>query len=183
MRWLLCTTDATSTTTIEVCSPPSSTESRRLSIAEILDTCCNLVVFDDGMDTFRFAHLSFREYLETLPGFTSSEANKMVVERLFGSLSFTSPALQNRHFRFWYVYYQRLENDHRRTVFQRCVKSWMFDGGEASSSFQAWIPTVRSKMFDSHDWDPSYSYIGRETNKSSPLDLACSFGFFEIIEH
>jgi len=36
-----------------------------LNKEHILDLCHNFVVFDDALDTFRFAHLSVREFLET----------------------------------------------------------------------------------------------------------------------
>lgn len=37
-----------------------------ISVRDVLDICCNLVVLDENLDTFRFAHLSAREYLEGL---------------------------------------------------------------------------------------------------------------------
>ncbi|KAI8417164.1 hypothetical protein FOFC_03477 [Fusarium oxysporum] len=36
---------------------------------QILDFCCNLVVLDTQLDTFRFAHLSVREFLEKQEGY------------------------------------------------------------------------------------------------------------------
>lgn len=36
-----------------------------LNKEHILDLCHNFVIFDDALDTFRFAHLSVREFLET----------------------------------------------------------------------------------------------------------------------
>jgi hypothetical protein len=83
LRWLICTEDATSETTIAVCSEMSSTGNTNLSVEDNLDLCCNLVVFDEAMDTFRFAHLSVQEYLELQSGFTQSEANTFLLERLF----------------------------------------------------------------------------------------------------
>ena len=40
-----------------------------LNKEHILDLCHNFVVFDDALDTFRFAHLSVREFLETRPDY------------------------------------------------------------------------------------------------------------------
>jgi hypothetical protein len=34
----------------------------------LLDFCCNLVVLDKSLDTFRMAHLSVREYFEKVTG-------------------------------------------------------------------------------------------------------------------
>jgi hypothetical protein len=34
----------------------------------LLDFCCNLVVLDKSLDTFRMGHLSVREYFEKVTG-------------------------------------------------------------------------------------------------------------------
>lgn len=48
----------------------------QISKDQVLDMCCSLVVFDAGLDTFRFAHLSVREFLEKQQHYnTSSCAN------------------------------------------------------------------------------------------------------------
>ncbi|CAD6592435.1 MAG: hypothetical protein ASARMPRED_006266 [Alectoria sarmentosa] len=75
-RWLLCTKDATSSVIIAACSRAISIESRNLSIPDILDVCSTLVVYDESLDRFRFAHLSVREFFESQPGYTPSQANR-----------------------------------------------------------------------------------------------------------
>lgn len=82
-KWLLCTLDASSGVTIEVCSRTLSAEHRLLSISDILDVCSTLVVYDKALDTFGFAHLSIREFLESQPGYTPSEANMSNMESFF----------------------------------------------------------------------------------------------------
>ncbi|EXL66681.1 hypothetical protein FOPG_17162 [Fusarium oxysporum f. sp. conglutinans race 2 54008] len=47
---------------------------------QILDFCCNLVVLDTQLDTFRFAHLSVREFLEKQEGYVSSSSNAVAAE-------------------------------------------------------------------------------------------------------
>jgi hypothetical protein len=65
LRLLLC---AQKQLSIEEFLAAASLESRtrfnEVSSQKMLDMCCNLVVLDDQMGVFRFAHLSVREYLE-----------------------------------------------------------------------------------------------------------------------
>ena len=46
----------------------------------ILDLCQNLVVFDDGLDVFRFAHLSVREFLEQQPEYDQDSCHALAAE-------------------------------------------------------------------------------------------------------
>jgi hypothetical protein len=51
-----------------------------ISKNQMLDTCCNLVVFDGTLDTFRFAHLSVREFLEKHPEYDVTCVNAIAAE-------------------------------------------------------------------------------------------------------
>jgi hypothetical protein len=53
----------------------------RLSQTDVLDICCNMVVLDSEADVFRFAHLSVREYLESLSEYGLSTAHALALER------------------------------------------------------------------------------------------------------
>ncbi|KAF5257091.1 hypothetical protein FOXYS1_12402 [Fusarium oxysporum] len=53
---------------------------QQLQSDQILDFCCNLVVLDTHLDTFRFAHLSVREFLEKHEGYASSFSNELAAE-------------------------------------------------------------------------------------------------------
>lgn len=46
----------------------------------ILDLCHNFVVFDDGLDMFRFAHLSVREFLEKRPEYSQASSHLLAAE-------------------------------------------------------------------------------------------------------
>ncbi len=50
-------------------------KSQRISVEELLDICCNLIVLDETSKIIRFAHLSVREFLEDMPEYTSSKVN------------------------------------------------------------------------------------------------------------
>jgi predicted Fe-Mo cluster-binding NifX family protein len=46
----------------------------------VLDICNNFVIFDSELDTFRFAHLSVREFLEKRPEHDTSTSNRLIAE-------------------------------------------------------------------------------------------------------
>lgn len=79
LKWLMCAQKMLSERDL-IASVTFAHESHFLSSERILDICCNLVVLDD-QGVFRFAHLSVREYLETLPAFAAEECNACVLER------------------------------------------------------------------------------------------------------
>ena len=70
--------------------------SRQVSRDQILDICCNLVVFDTTLDTFRFVHLSVREFLEKRQEYNSTITNSLAAEAcLLGLVSAVyNPAVQ-----------------------------------------------------------------------------------------
>lgn len=49
-----------------------------LALQEVLDICCNLVVLDETLLVLRFAHLSVREFLETLPEYNSAKSHSAI---------------------------------------------------------------------------------------------------------
>ena len=54
--------------------------SEELSKERMLDLCHNFIVFDDNLDTFRFAHLSVREFLETRSEFAPIACHTLAAE-------------------------------------------------------------------------------------------------------
>ncbi len=83
LKWLLCARRLLSTRELiaAVAVDFATGVSTELDITALLDICCNLVIHDAGVDTFRLAHLSVREYLETSRGFSPYECHTAVIER------------------------------------------------------------------------------------------------------
>lgn len=81
LRWLLC---ARKSLLIEAflgvvsIDPNNNTSSDPITKEDVLEICNNFVVYDDQLRTFRFAHLSVREFLETR--LSISTANKLMAE-------------------------------------------------------------------------------------------------------
>jgi hypothetical protein len=57
-----------------------------LSVEEILDIRCNLVVWDQTLDAFRAAHLSVREYFEKKPQFGKHDIHVHALEACIDTL-------------------------------------------------------------------------------------------------
>jgi len=65
---------------------PVNADEELLSVEEILDICCNLVVWDPTLDTFRAAHLSVREYFEKKPHFGRQDIHAHALEACINTL-------------------------------------------------------------------------------------------------
>jgi hypothetical protein len=81
-RWLLCAQRRL--TSWEFLAALSITPRRRfnqLTKEHVLEMCSNLIVFDSTLDTFRFAHLSIREFLEKRPEYSSKVTHSLAAER------------------------------------------------------------------------------------------------------
>ncbi|EHK98358.1 hypothetical protein M7I_5831 [Glarea lozoyensis 74030] len=91
-NWILCAQAHLSTAAfISALWIPDADEDAvdNLTKDQVLDACCNLVVHDATADTFRFAHLSVREYLENRSDFNYTYQYGMALSRCFQS--FDSP--------------------------------------------------------------------------------------------
>ena len=187
LRWLLCTKDSSSKTIIAACSATNVTERRSLSVHDVLDVCSNLVIYDEPLDEFRFAHLSVREFLESQTAYTSSEANQSVARRSLQSLM--SIQLEDSYKIRWYAtrnwtyHYQRIEEQRRKEFFEHCAKQFFFHGAVSSKAYEIWAAKARSRL---HEWSPKERIRTRFFPKSfvtSPVLLACCFGWLEVIDH
>ncbi|KIM92814.1 hypothetical protein OIDMADRAFT_107066 [Oidiodendron maius Zn] len=90
--WLLCAqrrlNSAEFLSAVSIC--PAS-RFCQLSKDQVLDICCNLVVFDTTLDTFRFAHLSVREFLERQQEYDRTTINSLAAETCLLELIRDSP--------------------------------------------------------------------------------------------
>jgi len=79
MKWLLCAQESLGSKDfiLAICAHISTI----LSHSEILGICCNMVVYDEFTDKFRFSHLSVPEYLADLDEYSQARANAFVAEQ------------------------------------------------------------------------------------------------------
>jgi hypothetical protein len=81
LRWLLCAQRRLNTDeflAVVSVDPSDNTDLDPIAQEDVLDICNNFVVFDDQLNTFRFAHLSVREFLEQRLNIL--EANMLMAE-------------------------------------------------------------------------------------------------------
>ena len=194
LKWLVCTQDARSSVTIAAVSEKGSTEHRCLSVSDILDVCSTLIIYDEVSDRFRFAHLSIREFLESQPGYTPSEANRAVLQLSLQTLT-TNQSLDDPFWSYarcyWIFHNQKLEGQHRKEVFEFHTKRFLFDGAETSESFNVWATAYRwfygwrkSEMIPS-EMDSSGIMVTHDVDYvlQSPIGLASCHGWLEILDH
>ena len=199
LKWLLCTTDASSRVTIAACSETTSAERGCLSILDILDVCSTLVLYDEALDGFQFAHLSIREFLESQPGYAPSEANRSILERCLQTLiddqspkdPFRSYAALN-----WVFHYHNLEEQHRKEVFELHIKRFLFNGTDSSDSYNTWASETLGldhaldlqELESIYSWAwtlgiNSFNYGRLRDDFRTPVNLASCLGWLEILDH
>ena len=177
LKWLLCAFKSSSTTIIAACSAENSRECRTLSVHDVLDVCSNLVIYDEACDEFRFAHLSVQEFLESQPGYTSSEANQFVARRSLQSLMNTQPEYSYTIWwyatNYWTYHYQKIEERRRKEFFEHFAKQFFFNGAgsaESSKAYDYWM-AVQAGLYVSGDIIISHILV------------ACRFEWLEVLDH
>lgn len=111
--WMLCAQESATLELMVAAVRMGSLKGRRdLIESQILDLCCNLVVFDKILSEFRFAHLSVKEYLESRAEFTEEVVNTAAVSRCIDLLQtpkerHTSDDLALQHYAssYWPIHY------------------------------------------------------------------------------
>ena len=82
LSWLLCAQRTLSSAEFLVAlSVTAQRPFRRLTKEHVLQMCSNMIVLDSSLDTFRFAHLSVREFLEKRPEYSAAQTNSVAAER------------------------------------------------------------------------------------------------------
>ena len=83
LSWLLCAQRTLKTEEFLCAVSIGSKSGSSVKVASkdlVLKICNNFVIFDPELDTFRFAHLSVREYLEQRPEYCSTTINALAAE-------------------------------------------------------------------------------------------------------
>lgn len=61
-------------------SPEAYSDGSSVDAEALLSICRNLIIYDSEMDTFRFAHLSVREYLEAREDYSEAQVHAVAAE-------------------------------------------------------------------------------------------------------
>ncbi|KAL8800925.1 MAG: hypothetical protein Q9223_007165 [Gallowayella weberi] len=179
LRWLLCArTPLTSTTLIEMLEM-EDTASEVLT-QQVLSLCCNLVILDDSLDVFRFAHASVREFLEAQPRFSFQDINLQAAEECLHMVFRTAGANRPIGFTdyartFWIEHYCDLDY-HFRTIQPLAteVKDFFMRGLSGDGMLLSWFGHV--------SFTSDLEVRAVERSYYSPLHIACFYGLLEIVE-
>lgn len=81
LKWLLCGQGVMRASTFLMAVAANlKTSDGDISVDSLLELCNNFVVYDEGLDVFRFAHLSVGEYLEKRPEFAEVWCDRLAAE-------------------------------------------------------------------------------------------------------
>ncbi len=206
IKWLLCSMRLLDPSeflaAVSTCSDGQMTI---VSENELLDMCCNLIILNDELATFQFAHLSVREYFELCEDFSKVQANTVVLLRCIDIWNdehrFTleevkrNNALKAYAILYWPFHCQILgsdpDNEVKRKIRQILLsckpysffQKWMSDAEESDAWRISCVIARYATRFSHLNLHGKIYYLFRQIFSSSlsPLFLICSFGLSWVI--
>ncbi|KAI4249937.1 MAG: hypothetical protein L6R42_008855 [Xanthoria sp. 1 TBL-2021] len=175
LRWLLCARAPLQPSTL-VEMLQSSGSDDPLHVEEVLGLCCNLVVLDDSLDLFRFAHASVREYLELQPRFSSQDTNLQAAQECLRQVASIPKASYFTRYarRFWVDHYRALDYQFRiAQPLANEVKSFFIRGIRGDYAFHWWARGV--------EVDKNLFFILGEVTIRPAVDLAFMYDLLEVM--
>jgi hypothetical protein len=191
----------------------SSRENDTISVSKdlVLEICRNLVIFDSELDTFRFAHLSVREFLEQRAEYSKSASNSLIAEaclwamlsmcqnpatkKLFSQLGWHAKTMSTGFRRlgvyadiYWAVHC-KLSRDARNSGALKIALEAVFSDHEdrSTSSLALWNDRIQNHPQRLTEWSVATQLDDTIPTKESVsalwLFVACAFDFEEHIEN
>lgn len=180
LRWLLCArTPLTAKTLIEILEPDEPGSG--VLAEQVLSLCCNLVVLDDSLNVFRFAHASVREFLESQPTFSFHNINLQAAQECFQMVS-SPQGIHKAEFtlyanKFWMEHYRSLGFHFRsRQPLATDVKNFFNRGMTGDDMFVSWAENEEVVI------EPTLRALTTLGSFHSPLHIACLCGLLEIVD-
>ncbi|KAJ9245760.1 hypothetical protein DTO169E5_479 [Paecilomyces variotii] len=161
-----------------------SKSSSRVSPRSIVDYCCNLVVIDNEADTFRLAHLTVREFLETLDCYSIQDANAMMVERCLGTYladGWEGDGFLNYATKNWPAHVEQLSGSPQRAPIKTLLTRFFTE----EEHFEDWLEILDERPIEEGpSWGNSLERKLEACFSSPPSALftACCFGIIEVLE-
>ena len=178
-----------------------------LTKEKVLDLCHNLVIFDDSLDVFRFAHLSVREFLEKQAEYMANSCHLFAAEsclllviglsdwlptkaffkehytlELCAKAASTAELLVGFHTyatTFWIRHCQLIGEEGRKnnSCFERIFGFLLSDASDNLSPLYTWLQYERRM----HRYSLQQSAIENCRPEDRVYLAACAYGFCEII--
>ncbi|KAI9787978.1 MAG: hypothetical protein M1816_007282, partial [Peltula sp. TS41687] len=172
---------------------------------EVLELCNNFVVFDTQLDTFRFTHLSVREFLEKRPEYTAIATNSLVAEICLLILISTTPNSAAERFLsehgqhpikgscnmndfgqypklYWAKHCQLAADARAHGSLKDAFQFFLSSGADPTSAFSMWISQSSELLTSNIEWDLYYRLQDIKAASASNIFVAGSFDFPEVLE-
>ncbi|KAJ9191765.1 hypothetical protein DTO166G4_698 [Paecilomyces variotii] len=185
--WLLCMQEPLSCAAIIEAVSTGVSEKHGLDLSELLAICSNLIVVDSQLDTLRFAHVSFKEFLETKREFDPPEIHNIAVSRCLETCMNCLPIEVGNDPRparnysiyavmYWARHYISSAQVHRS---DNILEDFIF--GDDGLSFQLWLEVanqVSGVLPNDHILKKELNAVASDTQ--TPLFTACIYGLKDI---
>ncbi|KAI6764484.1 hypothetical protein HG530_008273 [Fusarium avenaceum] len=189
ISWLLCARQQLqSDEFLSLVSVIEDGSSYPISKGQLLQICSHFVMFDNATNTFRFSHLTVREFLENQDPFTSTSANALAAEVCLSKLvapqiSIKGP-VQQYPFLFW-AEHVREASQQRYMRLEEMLRQFL-QSEEADSLFYRWHRTTEEllgrlqtlRVLDLHvrtRLEAALSYIPRV------LFVVCAYDLVDVL--
>jgi hypothetical protein len=204
LSWLLCTQRRLNST--EFLAAISMTPRRRfgqVTKEQVLDLCCNMVVFDSTLDTFQFSHLSVREFLKMRPEYTVTATNSLAAETcLLGLLSVVDNAATKKFLSeqeqpsigstyshelrsystiYWATHCQLAADMRTHGVLKDFFLFFLSNESDPTSAFALWTGRLQEQLTHEPDGELYRRLEDTQAAAAATLFVACSFDFSEIV--
>ena len=210
MKWLLCAQRQMKSSEFCTAVAMNTVPAEELTNEHVLDLCHNFVVFDDGLDVFRFAHLSVREFLEKRAEYVANSCHLLAAEtcllQFIGSSNWSAAeAFLQHHYTldlcgrvastaelsggfhsyatdFWPRHCHLIGEEGRKSDprFERVFHFFLSDALSGLSPLNIWIRSDRRKIRDGHLQRFLDRRLGGEPEYRAYY-VACAYGFCEIL--
>jgi predicted nucleic acid-binding protein len=192
LSWLLCAQRTMKTMEfLAAISITPGVSHEPVSREQVLDICNNLVIFDAQLDTFRFAHLSVREFLEKQAAFSITFTNTLVAEICISHLLSNHPvSLHNKdpHIRrysnvYWATHSQLAASARSPARLGQALQDLLLCDAVADSALSTWLSEVKNPVEDfSIGYNLETKLEDCRAGSASALFVAASFDLSEITE-
>lgn len=183
--WLLCSHRPLTTDEFMVAVCSLGEDKAELSKEGLIALCFNLVVHDKGLDIFRFAHLSVREYLEAKEDYGGTANHATVAFDCLSYLIADSDSKTVHEFDYAYIYWafhSAASRSYRQKgqlgrLFYQFIGGFIGGQQDIPPAFVRWKEKFIEIWTDIQDDNLSICILSEPAN---PLFAASAWGFHEI---
>ena len=181
----------------------------KVTIRDILNMTCNLVVEDTAVGCLRYAHLSVREYLDSRPEFSDDETHRLLAERCLQTYMVynLNDPISDYAMLYWPTHYAQQSPRVRGVVLHNSLFQFFFQGSYTSAYFNRWRSDVDTKIGQSTSNTVEETYGSnqifvqdnvemtwrRSSNRedylktdviaaTTPFFTACIYGLIEVLQ-